>query len=64
MFEAFMTPTIFEALILVRLPALLKARLVNTAEEGWKAEAGLVAADPRPSPVRADKALTLQKFVG
>ena len=58
------TPTTLEALKFVRFTALLDARLLNTPEEGWNADAGLVAAVPSPSPVRALDASTLQKLVG
>ncbi len=62
--DAGISPIRFVAWRLVKLPPLDSVRLESVAEEDWNADAGFVAAVPRPSPVRALEASALQKLVG
>jgi hypothetical protein len=48
------TPTTFVAAIFVSEAPLFDAKLLNTVDDGWNADAAFVAADPRPTAVRND----------
>ena len=57
-------PVILAAVRFVNAPPLLEAKLDKAREDGWNADAGFVAAVPRPRPLRALVTSALQKLVG